>query len=103
MNFASEIVKKSEIDALNRKIEDKIRHVSSFSQKKLQFEKQRCEQILNRNIPMCVSMHTKNIIQSNNQERILGQLHRLNIECYWKVLNLVYLEKINKCLSKTNG
>lgn len=100
MKLKPEIVKKSEIESIKKKIQEKIEQLSDYSQKKLLFEKERCEQILNRNIPMCVSLHAKNILQSEDKTRILGQLHRLNLECYWKILNLDYLEKINQHLNK---
>lgn len=100
MNLSSEILTKKEVENIKQKIQEKIKNISSYSQKKLEFERERCEQILNRNIPMCLSLHTKNILQSDNKKKIIGQLHRLNLECYWKILNLEYLEKINNQLKK---
>lgn len=96
MKLETQILTQKEVDSIQGKIKEKIESVSSYSRKKLLFEKERCEQILNRNVPMCVSLHTKNILQSDNREKIIGQLHRLNLECYWKLLNLEYLEMIKK-------
>ncbi len=98
MKLETEVLTKKEIKNITEKIQEKIQSISSSSQKKLVFERERCEQILNRNIPMCISLHTKNILQSDDRQKILGQLHRLNLECYWKILNLEYLEKINEYL-----
>lgn len=93
-------LRKSELENLERKISEKKEKLKTYNFDKLIFEKERCEQILNRNIPMCISMHTKKILQGINREQILGQLERLNIESYWKILNLEYLELINKYLNK---
>lgn len=100
MKLQNEILSKKEVEEITKKIQDKIKNISSYSKKKLIFERERCEQILNRNIPMCLSQHTKNILQSEDKKRIIGQLHRLNLECYWKLLNLEYMEKINNELEK---
>ena len=90
----------NELEHLYEKIKEKKEKISQYTQEKLLFERDRCLQILNRNIPMCLSQYTKNILQSDDKKKILGQLHRLNIECYWKVFNLEYLEQINNQLSK---
>lgn len=95
-----DLLRQEEVDSLCQKINEKQAHIKEFSRDKLLFEKERCLQILNRNIPMCISQHTKNILQSSDSQRILGQLHRLSLECYWKVLNIDYLEEINKQLDK---
>lgn len=102
MKLETEILSKKEIENIKKEIQEKIDHISSYSIKKLNFEKERCEQILNRNIPMCISLHTKNILQSDDKNKILGQLHRLNLECYWKLLNLEYLQEIHKYIEKSN-
>ena len=102
MKLETEVLSKKEIENIKQKIQEKIDQISRYSQKKLVFERERCEQILNRNIPMCISLHTKNILQSEDKAKILGRLHRLNLECYWKLLNLEYLEKINEYLEKSN-
>ena len=90
----------AEIKNLDEKIKEKKESLESYSHEKLVFERERCAQILNRNIPMCLSQYTKNILQSNSRDKILGQLHRLNLECYWKILNLEYLRDIEKQLAK---
>lgn len=102
MKLETEVLSKKEIENIKQKIQEKIDQISSSSPKKLVFERERCEQILNRNIPMCISLHTKNILQSEDKNKILGQLHRLNLECYWKILNLEYLEEINKYIEKSD-
>jgi len=95
-----EVLSKSDIENLDKKIKEQKEKLSSYPHEKLIFERERCEQILNRNIPMCLSLYTKNILQSDSRDKIFGQLHRLNMECYWKVLNLEYLTDINKQLGK---
>lgn len=100
MSEQFDLLQKDEIDKLYQKVSEKKNQIKDFSLEKLIFERDRCMQILNRNIPMCISQHTKNILQSVDEKRILGQLHRLNLECYWKVFNLEYLTEINKQLDK---
>lgn len=93
-------LRKSEFHNLEKKIKEKKEKIKTYSFDKLIFERERCEQILNRNIPMCISMHTKKILQGTSRNQILGQLERLILESYWKILNLEYLELINKHLNK---
>ncbi len=100
MSNQFDLLQQEEIDSLYQKIGEKEQHIAEFSRDKLIFERDRCLQILNRNIPMCISQHTKNILQSSDEDRILGQLHRLSLECYWKVLNIRYLDIVNKQLDK---
>ena len=95
-----DVLSKNDIENLDNKIKEQKEKLSTYSREKLVFERERCEQILNRNIPMCLSLYTKNILQSDLPDKILGQLHRLNMECYWKILNLDYLSQINKQLGK---
>ena len=102
MSARIELLTKDEVRNLEQKIKEKKAKISDFSFEKLLFEQKRCEQILNRNIPMCLSLHIKNILQATDRKRIVGQLHRLNLECYWKILNLEYLKAINKQLKKTS-
>jgi hypothetical protein len=102
MSAKIDVLSKSDIENLNKQIEEKNAKLGTYSREKLVFEKERCEQILNRNIPMCLSLYTKNILQSDDKNKILGQLHRLNLECYWKILNIELLAEINKRLGKYN-
>lgn len=98
MTVEDELLSKEEVEKLKQSIDDKIKRLSTYPRSKLRFEKERCRQILDRNIPMCISMHTKNILQTNSESRIVGQLKRLNIESIWKVLNLKLLSEIEKQL-----
>lgn len=102
MSAKIDVLPKSDIDNLNKKIKEKMDKLGEYPREKLIFERERCEQILNRNIPMCLSLYTKTILQSDKKDKILGQLHRLNLECYWKILNIELLAEINKRLEKND-
>ena len=100
MSKETGILSKTEIIKLENEINQKKAKIPTSSREKLVFERERCEAILNRNIPMCISQYTKNIIQSDDRDRILGQLKRLSLECYWKILNTEYMKEIAKQLEK---
>ena len=100
MSKETGILDKAEIVKLVDEISQKKAKILTSSREKLIFERERCEAILNRNIPMCISLYTKNIIQSDDREKILGQLKRLSLECYWKILNIEYKAEIEKQLEK---
>lgn len=100
MSKETGILSKTDIVRLVEEMNQKKAKIPTSSLEKLKFEKERCEAILNRNIPMCISLYTKNIIQSDSRDRILGQLKRLSLECYWKILNIEYMKEIDKQLNK---
>lgn len=100
MSKETGILDKAEIVKLVNEISQKKAKIPTSSREKLVFERERCEAILGRNIPMCISLYTKNIIQSDDREKILGQLKRLSLECYWKILNIEYKAEIEKQLEK---
>ena len=100
MSFDINLISEKEIENLYQKIGEKKGEIKSYSREKLLFEKERCEQILNRNIPMCISNYTKHLLQLTDKEKIERQLIRLNLECYWKIFNLEYLKSIEEQLTE---
>lgn len=100
MSKSTQLISEEELENLKSKIEDRIKKLPNLDEKQLKFEEGRVRQILQRNIPMYISLHVKNIVQTDNPDKIIGQLERLNVEAYWKKMNLEYLQLVKNKLKK---
>lgn len=98
----SSIISDNEIANIDNRLEEMLKSLDGYSQEKILFEKERCKQILNKNIPMCLSNYIKVILQSDDKDKILKQLHRINLETYLKLSYIKYLKEIDEKINKFN-